>query len=157
MSMRTLINILFAAIVAMTIVLCAGCGEKKEEAQCVPDLFYSDTIPEKIVKIYVDIPAYVDTLMLVTDVYTKLLLKEDVCLCDGGDIDGCYRNNSADFVCVSTEVLAKHGIPFRSKVTVSLLVTNINVFKKEFVQWGGFYNPNRVTYPKAYIRSITLR
>ena len=30
MSMRTLINILFAAIVAMAIALCTGCGEKEE-------------------------------------------------------------------------------------------------------------------------------
>lgn len=155
--MRTLVKILFAAMAALPIVLCAGCGEKKEEAQCVPDLFYSDTIPEKIVKIYVDIPAYVDTVLLITDLYTRLLLKEDVCLCDGGDIEGCYRNNSDDFVCVSTEVLAKHGIPFRSKVTVSLLVTNINVYKKEYELWGALYNPNRTTRPKAYIRSITLR
>lgn len=155
--MRTLLNVLFAAVAAMVISLCAGCGEKKEEAHSVPDLFYSDTIPEKIVKIYVDIPAYVDTVNSLCGAYTKLLLKEDVCLCDGGNIEGCYRHNFDDIVCVSTEVLSKYGIPFRSKVMVSLLVTNINVFKKEYELWGAGHNPERLTYPKAYIQRIKVR
>ena len=75
-------------------------------------------------------------------------------MCDGDDIEGYSRNNSDDFVGVSTAVLTKNGIPFHSKVTVSL---HINVFKKEFEPWGGFHDPERITYPKAYIQRITVR
>ena len=150
--MRTFLSVI---CVALATVICVACGEKDE---FVSDPFYEDTIPEKIVAQYVDIPAYVDTIMSVSrGLYVNLLLKEDVCLCDGGDIVGCYRNNFNDFVGVSTDVLLTNNIPYRSKVVVSIDITNINVFKKEFETWGGASNPDRITAPKAYIKKISVR